>query len=133
MRAQHGLPTDPRALVFANFNSVFKFHPASFGAWLAILRAVPRAVLWVLRPSGDAASSAAAAEALLREAGAWGVERRRLVFAPVTSWAGHMRRLPAADLFLDTFAYNAHTSASDCLHAGVPLLTLAGATFQARV
>lgn len=122
-RAALGLPDI--GLVFCCFNQSFKILPEVFAAWLRLLDAVPGSVLWLL--------ASPAAENLRRAAAASGVDPERLVFAPQLPLAEHLRRIAAADLFLDTFPYNAHTTASDALWAGLPLLTRAGDTFASRV
>jgi predicted O-linked N-acetylglucosamine transferase (SPINDLY family) len=124
-RAAHGLPE--RGVVFCSFNSAFKITPAVFEVWMRLLRAVAGSVLWLLHPG-------AAAEAnLRREAAARGVDPARLVFAPRTALAPHLERHLLADLFLDTLPCNAHTTASDALWVGVPVLTCMGETFTGRV
>jgi len=125
-RSAHGLPAE--AVVFASFNNAFKLSPGLFESWIRILSAVPGSVLW-LRTSGDAAD-----DRLRATARSHGVEADRLVFAPrVPSEADHLARLRLADLFLDSAPYNAHTTASDALWAGLPVLTVPGASFASRV
>lgn len=124
-RAALGLPDG--AFVFCCFNNPYKIVPSTFDRWMRILRAVPGSVLW-LREGG-----AVATRNLRREAGIRGVDGARLVFAPMMPNAEHLARHRAADLVLDTLPYNAHTTASDALWAGVPVLTLAGTTFPGRV
>ncbi|MFM1988310.1 MAG: hypothetical protein RJA99_1267 [Pseudomonadota bacterium] len=120
-----GLPTD--GFVFCCFNNPYKIVPATFDGWMRILRAVPGSVLW-LRDGGQVA-----ARNLRREAARRGVDGARLVFAPVVPNAEHLARHRAADLVIDTLPYNAHTTASDALWAGVPVVTLLGTTFPGRV
>lgn len=123
-RAEVGLPED--ATVLCCFNQAWKFTPAVFDTWCRILRASPDSVLWLLQDQH--------AEGNLRqEVMARGISPLRLVFAPDTIQAQHLARLPLADLVLDTWPYNAHTTASDALAAGVPVLTFAGHTFASRV
>lgn len=124
-RAGCGLPDD--GFVFCNFNSAHKFTPEAFDAWMRILAAVPGSVLWLL------AANAAATANLKTAARARGVAPQRLVFAPNLPLDRHLARLKLADLFLDSFPYNAHTTASDALWAGVPVLTKHGDTFAGRV
>lgn len=124
-RRECGLPGD--ALVLCCFNVLYKIDPTIFGAWMNILRALPRAVLWLL------AKPEVAEENLRREAAARGVDPARLVFARFAPKPEHLARLANADLFLDTRFVNAHTSASDALRAGVPVLTCAGDSFPSRV
>lgn len=124
-RADHDLPDG--AFVFCCFNNTWKLGPAEFSIWMRLLDAVPGSVLWLFR-SNDRAEVNLRAEAERR-----GVDAARLVFAPNLPHADHLARLRHADLFLDTFAYNAHTTASDALWAGVPLVTRQGRSFAARV
>lgn len=120
-----GLPAD--GVVFCCFNNTYKIVPALFARWMRILAAVPGSVLWLM------ADNAAAAANLRTEAAARGIAPERLVFAPRAPLPDHLARHACADLFLDTLPYNAHTTASDALWAGLPLLTCAGATFAGRV
>ena len=115
----------PDAFVFCCFNQAYKIMPGVFDAWMRMLAAVPGSVLWLL-------DSAALAN-LRREAAARGVDPARLVAAPPLPLAQHLARIGAADLFLDTLPYNAHTSASDALWMGLPVLTCPGDTFASRV
>lgn len=124
-RAQWGLPES--ALVLACFNNPAKIQPETFACWMQILRQVPDAVLWLL------ATHAGVERNLRAYAAEAGVEPSRLVFAPKTGHAEHMARHVLADLFLDTWPYNAHTTAADALWMGVPVLTMAGHAFAARV
>jgi predicted O-linked N-acetylglucosamine transferase (SPINDLY family) len=120
-----GLPAD--AFVFCCFNNPYKIVPPTFDRWMRIMRAVQDSVLW-LRDGGPIAT-----RNLRREAQARGVDGSRLVFAPMVPNAEHLARHRAADLVIDTLPYNAHTTASDALWAGVPVLTLLGPTFPGRV
>ncbi|HEX3755840.1 MAG TPA: hypothetical protein VHV26_12280, partial [Rhizomicrobium sp.] len=124
-RAAQGLPED--SFVFCNFNQSYKLAPATFAIWMKILKQVPGSMLWLLD------SFPAFRENLWHEAGRHGVERERLIFAPPAAVEEHLARLKLADLFLDTLPYNAHTTASDALWAGLPLLTLRGTAFPGRV
>ena len=124
-RRHCGLPE--HAFVFCCFNNSFKLTPAFFDIWMRLLRAVPGSVLWLLE------GNVPMRENLRREASGRGVEPGRLVFAPITPPAEHLARHANADLFLDTSPCNAHTTASDALWAGLPLLTCAGETFAGRV
>jgi predicted O-linked N-acetylglucosamine transferase (SPINDLY family) len=125
-RAQLGLPE--RGVVFASFNNSYKINPEVFGAWLRILADVPGSALWLLGPpDGPAARN-------LREAAAaGGVAPQRLVFQPKLAHDAYLALYRHVDLFLDTWPYGAHTTASDALWAGAPLLSLPGDTFAARV
>jgi predicted O-linked N-acetylglucosamine transferase (SPINDLY family) len=124
-RADCGLPEG--AFVFCCFNSNYKITERVFDRWCAVLRAVPGSVLWLYEANPQASRN------LLREAAARGVDASRIVFAPFLPVERHIARLRNADLFLDTLPYNAHTTASDALWAGVPLLTCIGGTFAGRV
>jgi len=115
------------AFVFCCFNSPYKILPEVFAIWMRLLAAVPHSVLWLLEGNPWAVRN------LRREAQARGVAPERLVFAPLLPLARHLGRLRTADLFLDTFPVNAHTTASDALWVGVPLVTRAGDTFASRV
>jgi len=124
-RAAHGLPET--GFVFASFNHAYKISPREFDIWMWLLTQVEGSVLWLLR------SNRWAEDNLAREAAARGVDPARLVYAEPLDHNRHLGRLAHADLFLDSFAVNAHTSASDALWAGLPVLTLAGRQFPARV
>ncbi|MDQ0568183.1 protein O-GlcNAc transferase [Variovorax paradoxus] len=124
-REDMGLPA--QGVVFACFNNNYKITPDVFEVWMRLLRQVPGSVLWLLRGS-DAAVAGIEAEAMAR-----GVESGRVVWAERLPLADHLARHTHADLFLDTFHYNAHTTCSDALWAGLPVLTLAGRTFASRV
>lgn len=129
-RAACGLPErgdGTQGLVLCCFNNSYKLNAPSFGRMLEILRQVPGSVLWLLAGPGQA-------DARLREAARQHVvDPRRLVFMDKLPHAQYLARYRHADLFLDTHPYNAHTTASDALWAGCPVLTSPGATFAARV
>lgn len=124
-RAELGLPE--QGFVFCCFNNNHKIMPACFASWMRILQRVPNSVLWLLEDHPDVKPY------LQQQAKQAGVEPNRLVFAPRMEMALHLSRHSAADLFLDTQPYNAHTTASDALWAGLPVLTLIGKSFPARV
>jgi protein O-GlcNAc transferase len=124
-RRDLGLPDG--AFVFCCFNQTYKILPDVFAAWMRMLAGVSGSVLWLLEWNPWAVQN------LRREAAGRGVDPSRLIFAPSLPLAEHLGRLAAADLFLDTLPYNAHTSASDALWAGLPLLTCTGGTFASRV
>jgi predicted O-linked N-acetylglucosamine transferase (SPINDLY family) len=124
-RAELGLPED--AVVLCCFNQTYKLSPEMLDLWARILAQAPRAVLWMLAWNPHAQAN------LLRELGARGVGHERVFWAPKLDLAGHLARLRAADLFLDTWPCNAHTTASEALWAGVPVLTVPGRTFASRV
>jgi predicted O-linked N-acetylglucosamine transferase (SPINDLY family) len=124
-RADMGLPD--AAMVYCCFNSTAKISQAMFQHWMTILKQVPHAVLWLLSAS-DAINSR-----LQQMAAQAGVEEHRLVFAERRPPAEHLVRYKLADLFLDTFPYGAHTTASDALWMGLPVVTLMGRSFASRV
>jgi predicted O-linked N-acetylglucosamine transferase (SPINDLY family) len=124
-RAEAGLPDS--GFVFASFNSSYKITPPVFDVWMRLLRATDGGVLWLLQDNDTATAN------LKREAEARGVEPRRLIFAPRVDAAEHLARQRLADLFLDTLPCTAHTTASDALWVGLPVLTVLGTTFAGRV
>ena len=124
-RAECGLPDE--GLVFCCFNNNHKITPDMFTAWMRLLKAVPGSVLWLRETNRFASTN------LRREAEARDVASQRLVFAQRLAPAQHLARHRLADLFLDTFPYNAHSTASDALFAGCLVLTLVGETFASRV
>ena len=125
-RTAAGLPA--RGFVYCCFNASYKISPAIFDVWMRLLNAVPDSVLWLRNPSATVKNN------LAKEAERRGVDSSRLVYAPRTETrAEHFSRLALADVFLDTQPYNAHTTASDALGAGVPIITIRGKTFASRV
>ena len=124
-RAEAGLPE--QGFVFCCFNNSYKIGPEIFDTWMSLLRNVQGSVLWLLEDSAIATAN------LKREAESRGVLPDRLIFAPRRQPAEHLARHRLADLFLDTLPYNAHTTASDALWMGLPLVTCAGNSFPARV
>jgi len=126
-RSQLGLPD--HAVVFACLNHSWKYTLRSFARWMKILKGAPDSVLWLLAgPPGSGVD-----ERLRQAARAAGVNPQRIVFALRVPHAEHLARYRHVDLFLDTSPYNAHTTASDALWAGCPVLTQPGATFASRV
>jgi predicted O-linked N-acetylglucosamine transferase (SPINDLY family) len=124
-RAECGLPED--AFVYACFNQSYKITEEVFSRWCRILQRVGGSVLWLLVPQESI-------QAALRDRAAErGVDPERLIFAPFVPPVEHLARLPQADLFLDTFPYGAHTTCSDALWMGLPVLTQIGRSFSARV
>jgi len=114
--------------VFCCFNNHYKIHPPIFDVWMRLLRSLEGSVLWLAMKSDTVMHN------LRREAQARGVSPERLIFAPrVPALPDHLARYRLADLFLDTLPYNAHTTASDALWAGLPVLTCRGGSFAARV
>ena len=124
-RAELGLPA--AGFVFCCFNNNYKITPRTFDIWMRLLSGVPGSVLWLLE------GNAAAVRNLRQEAQRRGVAPERLVFAPRMNLPEHLARHRQADLFVDTLPCNAHTTASDALWAGLPLLTCTGGTFAGRV
>jgi len=124
-RREAGLPDD--ALVLCNFNRSYKFSPETFALWMRLLRQLPDAVLWVFETNRWATDN------LRAEAERGGVAADRLFFAPALSQKDHLGRLQCADIALDTFPYTSHTTGSDALWAGVPLVTKIGPSFASRV
>jgi predicted O-linked N-acetylglucosamine transferase (SPINDLY family) len=125
-RVELGLPET--GFVFASFNNSYKFTAAMFDVWMRLLRAVEGSVLWLPSVNPTAVRN------LQREAEARGVSPERIVFAPhLPAAEDHLARLRAADLFLDTLPYNAHSTAMDALWAGLPILTVKGESFASRV
>lgn len=122
-RQEAGLPQS--GFVFCCFNNSWKITAPVFEIWMRLLRAVPQSLLWLLESPGE--------ENLRRRAHQHGIDPARLVFAPKIAPPMHLARHRLADLFLDTLPYNAHTTASDALWAGLPLITCMGLSFQSRV
>jgi predicted O-linked N-acetylglucosamine transferase (SPINDLY family) len=120
-----GLPQE--AFVFCCFNNNFKITPDVFDSWVRILKAVNASVLWLIEDNPSAAMN------LQKEAALRGLDPARLVFAKRMVLPEHLARHKVADLFLDTLPYNAHTTASDSLWAGLPVLTCMGEGFASRV
>ncbi|MEJ7933051.1 tetratricopeptide repeat protein [Sphingobium sp. AN558] len=124
-RTSLGLPAE--GFVFCSFNQNWKISPREFSIWMRLLARVEGSVLWLIRSNPWAETN------LRREAQARGIDPARLVFAEKRSHADHLARHRHADLFLDSFIVNAHTTASDALWAGLPVLTMPGRQFAARV
>jgi predicted O-linked N-acetylglucosamine transferase (SPINDLY family) len=124
-RQQEGLPG--KGFVFCCFNQSYKLSPSVFDVWMQLLARVEASVLWLSAHDADCAGN------LRSEAQARGIDPARIIFASrVASPAEHLARQRLADLFLDTLPYNAHSTASDALWAGVPMLTCLGETFAGR-
>ena len=124
-RAELGLPED--SFVFCCFNNNYKILPTTFLGWMRVLRAVEGSVFWLFQDNDWVTNN------LKKEAEKQGVESSRLIFAKHMFLPEHLARHRQADLFLDTFPYNAHTTASDALWAGLPVLTMKGESFASRV
>jgi predicted O-linked N-acetylglucosamine transferase (SPINDLY family) len=120
-----GLPKE--SFVFCCFNNNFKITPNTFDGWMRILKAVKNSILWLLEDNPIAALN------LQKEAKIRGIDPKRLIFAKRMILSDHLARHQVADLFLDTLPYNAHTTASDSLWAGLPVLTCMGESFPSRV
>jgi predicted O-linked N-acetylglucosamine transferase (SPINDLY family) len=124
-RKEAGLPEN--AVVFCSFNGAQKITPSTWKLWMDILQGVPNSVLWQL-------GNIALTEERLREAArSHGIDPARIIFAPKMRNPEHLARYPLADLFLDTSPYGAHTTASDAMWMGVPIVTLSGCSFASRV
>jgi predicted O-linked N-acetylglucosamine transferase (SPINDLY family) len=125
-RVSFGLPEE--GFIFCSFNNNWKISPEIFDIWLRILRKTPGSVLWL------SLGSSRASQNLVNYAASQGIDSTRLIFAEkLPNFADHLARYQLADLFLDTFPYGAHTTASDALWAGLPVLTRVGASFASRV
>ncbi len=124
-REQYGLPED--AFVFCSFNNNHKFREDMFAAWMRILAQVEKSVLWLLADNEWAKAN------MLRVAAEHGVKAERLIFAPRVLPHDYLARFQLADLVLDTFPYNAGTTANDCLWVGTPILTYSGRSYISRM
>ncbi len=124
-RAQAGLPED--AFVMCAFNHTYKILPEVFDTWCTLLHELPQAVLWLKETNQQLP------ENLWREAAARGIPRERVIFAKMVPYSVHFSRLAQADIFVDTWPYNAHTTASDALWAGVPVVSVYGNAYASRV
>ena len=124
-RESCGLPEE--GFVYCSLNSNYKYTPEMFDVWMSILRRTPGSVLWLLSDNSWAEVN------LRREAQVRGIERARLVFAPRVTPENYLARFAVADLFLDTFPFNAGTTANDALWMGLPVLTYSGRSFASRM
>ncbi len=124
-REDHELPDD--VFVLCSFNNSYKITPAVFDIWMRLLKQFPQTVLWLLKDTPTAEKN------LRMEAQVRGVDPERLIFAKRVKPEDHLARHVCADLFLDTYPCNAHTTASDALYAGLPLVTCSGNSFASRV
>lgn len=124
-RAEAGLPED--AFVFCCFNGLQKINAPTYARWMEILQRTPGSVLWMLDGVPEAN------QRLIDEAGKHGIDASRIIFGPKLANPFHLARYPLADLFLDTVPYGAHTTCSDALWMGVPIVTLSGKSFASRV
>lgn len=124
-REEFGLPES--GFVFCSFNNSYKITPVLFQCWMSILKHTENSVLWLFSNNNLAINH------LKAQAANYGIDSERLIFAKSMPVEEHLSRIRLADLFLDTFPYNAHTTASDALRVGLPILTLAGESFASRV
>ena len=124
-RTQAGLPED--AFVMCAFNHTYKILPEAFDAWCAVMQQLPQAVLWLKQTNEQLHDN------VRRAAAERGIAPARVCFAPPLPYDQHFTRLALADVFVDTWPYNAHTTAADALWAGVPVVTLHGNGFASRV
>jgi predicted O-linked N-acetylglucosamine transferase (SPINDLY family) len=124
-RSMEGLPEN--AVVLANFNNVYKINPTQFSAWMHVLMRVEDAVLWLLDDNPTATLQ------LKDEARRYGISEARLFFSPRTGFDTYRARLKLADVYLDTYPYNAGSTARDVLESGVPMVTLSGQTCVSRM
>jgi protein O-GlcNAc transferase len=122
---EFGIPTD--SFVFSSFNHTYKIEPRVFGVWMNILKKVPNSILWLLKSNDTAVKN------LKNAAKKYNINPDRLIFAEKVNPEKHLSRIHLSDLCLDTFTCNGHTTTSDCLWAGVPVLTLKGKHFTSRV
>ena len=120
-----GLPEDK--FIFACFNNSYKITPSLFKRWMNILKKCESSILWLLQDKELGRQN------LWKEAELEGVDKARIIFAGRVPLKDHLKRLELIDLFLDTFPYNAHTTASETIRARVPILTLKGKSFPSRV
>jgi predicted O-linked N-acetylglucosamine transferase (SPINDLY family) len=125
-RAEHGLPDI--GFVFCSFNHDYKLNPPMFAIWMRLLKSVPESVLWLMKLNEEAEAN------ILKETEKAGVDMARVIFAKrVPKVEDHLARYQHVDLFLDTFPYNAHSTARDALRCGCPVLTMQGGSFPSRV
>ena len=124
-RQELGLPDT--GFIFCCFNNNYKITPTTFVGWMRILKAVEGSVLWLFESNSSAVNN------LRKEAVKFGINEERLIFAKHLPIADHLNRIQIADLFIDTLPCNAHTTTSDALRMGLPVLTLIGHSFASRV
>ena len=124
-KTELGLPEN--AFIFACFNANNKITPEEFDIWMSLLKKIKNSVLWLYKSNDYSEIN------LKKESENRGVESSRIIFADMLSNEDHLSRIKCADLFLDTFNFNAHTTASDALWSGVPIITKQGKSFSARV
>jgi predicted O-linked N-acetylglucosamine transferase (SPINDLY family) len=124
-RDNFGLPNS--GFIFCCFNNTYKITPPTFSSWMNILKEVDESVLWLFESNKNSVKN------LKKEAVKFGVKESRLIFASHMPLEDHLNRIRLADLFLDTHPYNAHTTCSDALRVGVPVITYLGESFASRV
>ena len=124
-RDEYGLPAG--AFILCAFNASYKITKMTFDCWAQILRSSPNSILWLLETNQYVRSN------LLTEAGRRGIKENQLIFCQPVDRLSHLKRMAQADLFLDTFIVNGHTTVSDALRAGLPVITKPGRQFAARV
>ena len=124
LRHELGLPNT--GFVFCCFNNNYKITPPTFNGWIRILKAVEDSVLWLMESNNNTTKN------LKKEAMKFGINEDRLVFATYMPVKEHLNRIKQADLFIDTLPYNAHTTTSDALRMGLPVLTCMGRSFASR-
>jgi len=124
-KSELNLPDDK--FIFACFNNNYKITPDIFNSWMNILKRVPKSILWLLKSNESSILN------LQKEAIKRNVNPERIIFAPPLPNDEHLNRLRLADLFLDSFPYNSHTTASDIVRMGVPIVTVIGNSFASRV
>ena len=125
LRSELELPE--KGFVFSCFNNIHKITPPTFESWMRILKSVDQSVLWLYANDKSVISN------ILETTSRFGVDKNRIIFASHAPVEQHLNRIRKADLFLDTLPYNAHTTASDALRRGVPVITLRGNSFASRV
>jgi len=125
VRKNIGLPD--KGFVFCSFNNAYKISPSTFEVWMRILKAVDHSVLWLLVSNENTVKN------LKKEMEKYGINKNRLVFAKYVPIEEHLNRIKYADLFIDNLPYNAHTTSSDALRMGLPVLTCIGESFASRV
>ena len=125
-RLDFGLPENK--IVFCNFNSSYKITPTTFNVWTNIMKKIPDSVLWLMDSEGNSTS-----ENIWKEAEKRSIDRNRIIFTKHMNRKDHLNRLKLVDIFLDTFPYNAHTTSSDAIRMGIPIVTLKGKSFASRV
>ena len=125
-KTDFGLPENQ--IIFCNFNASYKITPTMFTAWTNIMKKVPNSVLWLMGTKGNSSS-----ENIWREGEKRNIDRKRIIFTKYMESEDHLNRLQLVDIFLDTFPYNAHTTSSDAIRMGIPIVTLIGKSFASRV